>query len=1065
MAEIDVNRTTNFISLDTHPANNALTVTYEIFVSVVDRKSKQELARRSKRDQHQIHISALDQLNESDLISNRLTINLQELSLQVIKSCPLLQSERHNLEDIQLHLLYLVNRRRSQLLAGLTSDSSAQDKSPSAGSARVNSSASSGHQTSKLRYGSRTGSASVRRRGSLVASASSSGYKDVYTYLVAKESSSGTTESNESDEFLSDFDQHLSVVEAERWPSSSKYPSKNLNIPQELEHLLEELYGSVEEREESICKIRILSHLDENLIHITSNSLLICAMFRTLRDLDAKSNYISESILYLILKISSYSDTLESLFSNASEQIDVFRILADLLSDHSKLLVASNELTFIVSQFYLTNSLLLILENSIIFSPSHRLDRRSSDNGGSKQISIKQNVHQLVELICALCKALSKNLAAGIRLPVSSLRITKVFAILVRLMKRISVFSECIKQFRLNQNIHFADSLVNALNCLQLSRPGSGMTFNERLDYVQDKTILNEIYELELDILRVVNNFLFDQKVKQRLIRKNILRCVLRNLVVFLASRKSNTLSPFNRSSVLIIPFKCLYELSCSLRVRIELFKSKIIIKCLLEYLLSSSTQLKYALSLNSEKYSASGNDLMRSTTTQEDEFQVVIQPNSADYYVVATWINVSACKGATFYLDNTEVREPFCEYFELAISNLRSLLYSEGKRTTHENNILVFIHLKLMRNLSQFMDFKQEPMMWVDPYMRWIDLLGSSIERSLNSTGDGSAMMMMSVECVAIWTNWIQRKGQFESLKIIPTADWPKSTKNVFVALFQRDLRDLDAEVDDLMLVAINLLGALAKCCEICDELNELKPSIVSTFNFIFESKTTDNEMVICALYAMTQLLNHTTILNLFSTSQSPEDIPVKKLVQNLCGFLLHGDSTIAGLADSILVAMRQLDEVSSMTESLVHYMRFIAYNNRWLNAIQAHMDDGIGSEDFEEHSKSSNSAGAASAKTSSDTHLADSEDLKQVKAFSGDTNLSAQTSSQHQSHRDGTESSSTKEDEENHALDMDDDDDELDYGDEDNFDEPDLNVIDAKSMIKHLTTRKEFRSRWLEQ
>lgn len=1057
MAEIDVNRSVHFISLDTHPANNALTVTYEIIVSVIDRNSKRELARRSKRDQHQIHISALDQLNDRDLISDKLTINLQDLSLQIIKRCPMLQSERHNLEDIQLHLLYLVNRRRSLLLSGANNDN--RERSSSSNSRRLNSGASSGRQSAKL-YGSRGGTAGQRR---LSSSANGSGFKDVYNYLLAKESTvnSQQAEDGNLEEFLCSFNDYLSEMEIGKWPNLNKYSQSHLIVPEELERLLEELYGTNEEREESMCKIRKIVQVDANLYYITSNSLLISALLRTLRDQDAKSNYISESILFCVLKMSSYSDTFESLCANTSDQTDLFRILVGLLGDNSKLLVASSELRFVIAQYYLTNSLLVLLENLIICGTS---SRKSSDSAkvSVKQVSFKQYVQQITEFICALCKTFSTHLAAGIRMPIQNEKITMLFGNLISIMRRVSVYNDFIRQLRLKQNIGSIEFLLDTLNCLQLSRPGSGVSFNEQLDHVHDKATLNEIYELEINVIKVIINLLFDQRLKQNFIRKNLVKCVLRNLVVFLASRKSNTLSPYHRSSVLITPFKCLYELSCSLRVRKELFKSKIIIKCLLEYLLSCTSQLKYALSLvNDERFSSNNVGNKTDKRLNEDQYPVTIEPGSAEYYIIAIWVNLSACNEATFCRNNVELRELICEYFELAIKNLHTLL----SMTKHisENYVLVFMHLKLIRNLSQFMDFNQEPMLWIDPYMRWLDLIGSAAERLLLESGEESAMM--SVECVAIMSNWVSKRGQFEDLKIIPTSDWPKSTKNLLSALFKKDLCNLDADNDDLIMVTVNLLGNLARYCEICDEIADIRPQIIGTFNYVLETKTTDQEMIVCTLYTLTQLMNHTSFLNMISNATSgPIETSVKKLIHNLSDFLLHRDSTIVGLAVSILIVLKQLDDDSSMTESLVYGMRFMAYNNRWLKMIQAHMDDGISSDDVEEQFGDGENADATSEEISSDVqlNLAESEDLgQQVVTFDG--GRSARRASQ-QSDQIDTESRSTRDDDKSReaGLDLEDDNDELDYEDEDIFDEPDLNVIDAKSMIKHLTTRKEFRSNW---
>lgn len=1062
----------HFVSLDTHPANSALVVTYEVLVSVLDRTNKRELMRRSKRNRMLINIQALDNLGEDELRqSDKLILNLQELSEQIGRKCPLLLSDKQNIEDIQLNLLYLVNRRQSQLISN-------NNRPPSSASLRLKSGQSLDQQTSgggaaanKLRHSGRQRLVLSGSRESLK-ELSSSG--DVYSYLRAKELSAN--QSNYLETFMNQFEHHLSEQE-----QLFDLSNVQTNHQHDFDAQLEGLYGDNKERHTSIVIIRHLSRDDRNLLAMSSNRLLICAIVRTLRDSDTNDDgLLKESIFYCLIRLTTFDDVYANVFNNENDiSLDLLRVVIDLFDEHVKLLLTNHhqagDVKFLAQKFYYTNSLLIILLNLFNLKLDSIIHNKQLIN--IKQKLIQQHLSPFIQSVNGLFLLISKYLSKDIRQYSASNKQEKLSSTLSRLITivwHLSIYKDFINQLRIKSSQPLIESIIKILNILQLSRPGSGASSQQehQLIIIKDPSILNEIYELEINILKLVVNLLFDNRLRARMIKKNLtLKCILRNLVVFLASRKSNTLSPFNKSSVLIIPFKCLYELTCCDSVKQELYKSKIIIKCLLEYLLSSSSDLKSSLDMltiskNNDPIFNHTRPLSMSTNYIDDQEQIILVPDDASHYIVSLWINLSARKSASFYTPSDSLHEPLSEYIELAIDNLSIFitLALSGRRSIslhryREAYLMVFIHMKLVRNLTQFLDLTQDPLLWADSYLKWTNKM-SETTNELFSNGEIVELNQLSVECLAILSNLIASSKTFGDLNVLPDS---KSSSSLLTKLLQVNFADLNSENDDLLLVSINFIGILAQNREICSEININHLKIIKAINFILDSKITDTEMTVSCLYTLVQLMNHSSFLKeaFLSDDKNKQQI-IEKLVDRLSSLIMHNDITLAKLTDSILNTVKQLEEQQSLSDSITCEKRFAYYNSKWLNAIRAHRDDSTGDDDSEHLDVESNYVTKIENRNIEEDELElNVDEFNQLRAFDDEV-VSISSGRSVTTIEPNNKLNNSGDDDDNYGDNIveDEDDDDASFGVE-----PDLNVIDANSMIRHLTSRKEFRSEWLQR
>lgn len=1171
------------MSLDTHPANNALVVTYEISASVVDRSNQFEMTRRNKRDQLQINISALDNLTRDDLKADKLVINLKKLSEEIVNKCPMLLSDRHNLEDIQLHLLYLINRRQSQLLA---ENETASGGRPASGSL----------QRFRSAKGAQVRSSADYSRNDNLELDLSSNEPDVYNFLLTRETDKSLFNSLNHNELLNcfalSFDEHLTGLECRQSETNSS--NNYFDIKADLEIHLENLYGNKAEKLAAMANLRELSKV--NLSRMSSNRLLVCAMLRTLRDSDPRLELdLRQSIMFSLIKFTTYEDIYKRTFANDDQPIDLTKLIADLLFDQVRQLISieltdnNNSLKLLSiddNNYFYTTSLIIVMANLfridscnnyqiVKFLLSHNQPQQHQQHQQQQQQPQPFRLTCLFELLQLITGQFIKELSLTTNrtLLLCTRRSIDLLNGLINILIQLSIFKEFIQQIRTSNTklqLLVANSLINLMTVLQLTRPGSGKpSLHQRANTeyslelqpspLNDQKTLNKIYELEMKLMRLVNNLMLDQRIRFKLIKRNLLKCVLRNLVVFLASRKSNSLSSFHQSAVLMEPFRCLYELSCSNEIRLELYKSKIIIKCLLEYLLSSTIDLRSLLNnrLNLTAPTVNPNKIIDATNGEpsisglDEIVDIVIEAKNAHYFIICLWVNLSAQSGSSIYGNDIQINQLVSEYIEASLNNLDTFItiIKTGKwldlSWTNDELMLLYLHVKLLRNVSQFFGLNDITIdsELAEYFINWTERIGTIICDLV--TFNKQIFLPIAVEYLAILGNFVSIGKTIVNKQSSAFTDqisnrWPseKMLAQLLEKLFSLKFNNFEpAENDDLILVSVSLLAILARYCEIC-QLIKLEPKlsvkIIRASNNIFEIRMTDQQMILSSLYTLCQLTNHKAFLSeLSSLARSSSDIEVggsqlEQLVNKLAHLMLNGhQSQVAKLAGYLLIRLEQLDRLNSrcnsdegaeedeeddQSERLVHTKRFSSYNSKWLAAIKAsredssrtnssglvdnqqHDDDELYYDEYEETGDDQADDGrmarrrAISMRSQSQllTSFADDLGAGQVKLFNAEElseGSSGRTTAMSKRNglldvEHGSSSELDSDDEEppeetgiDAARDDDDDNDEeeeeeeVDNDDDDDDDDgPDFNVVDANSMIKHLTSRREFRSKWLQ-
>lgn len=899
--------------------------------------------------------------------------------------------------------------------------------------------------------------------------------KDVYSYLHSLEPSMNPTTFNE--DYLLSLDEYLNSIEQDRLGDSLFIEKEKI---EKLEIYLEGLYGENSERFASMVLIRRLSKDDESLSKISLNKLLTCAMLRTLRESEHKDQNLSLQIFYCLIRFASFKDVHYQVFVENEQNTDLIQTIVDFLVEHVKALKAApnRELKTLLDQHYFTNSLLTLTINLLwLDNPKLQIKHRLLRSHGEKFLNSLLEIFRLA----------TKYLMHDIRLISKPERVVSTQSRIVLIISQLSVYKEFINLIRMDQS--FFESIINLVNVLQLSRPGSGTANADASRIVNDEHLINQLYELEMDLLKLVNNLLFDHKLKIKLIKRNLLKCVLRNLVVFLASRKSNTLNPFDRSPVLLIPFKCLYELSCSDSIKVELYKSKIILKCLLEYLLSCAADLKPALDLkrvNLEKVSGLSED--KAITSPDPPDQIVIEPNAGSHYIVSLWINLSARCEATIYGDDLELRDLVCEYVDLATNNLRAFLVqvhnfpiSKGKLKNEHS--MLYLHSKLLRNLTQFFEIKEPPLTTdLEYWKKWILRMTEASSEFLHNCRNDVNSIHLTVECLATLNNLLFGNGagskRDPTTKPINKLQAFKSPQMSLLLdrLFQLNFSKLSVDNDDLLLVSIIFIGNFARNSEICELLTgNINSKILSSSNFILEYKTTDYKMISYSLYTLAQLMKHSTFLREIKLCLSNDKTntldealsgQLDQLIDKLANLTLHGSPVISKFAIILLDRLRHFDE----DQGDLHERRFAVYNAKWLDAMRASREGllALGIEEISETNYKVKPNSSKQKLSQDDQSVEDDEveadELVQLRAIEEeglDSDRAVSTASSLPRYT-GIRSREVQK----NGEDVDDVDDEDDLDEDDNeFEGPDLNVIDSNSMIKHLTTRREFRSEWMRR
>lgn len=1089
------------MSIDTHPANDCLVVTYETLAVIKDEPAGRELGPRTKRDQFLINISAFDNVNEKTS-----PVNMRQLSEEILAKYPVL-AEAHNrietLEEIQLNLLYLFNRKQAQL--------SQPSRPLSSASMRLKSGVPSARS-------GRNSSANVRTKESAIQNSAKRVDSPMEVYQSYHERELGIARRQDFldherlDEFVAHLDEHLLVGE-----DQLALDSVARGQMETIETQLEDLYGEPAERRRSIAIIRQFVRDDAKLISVSSNRLLVCATLRILRDSGGDRDLpMSESILYCLIRFTAFEDVFNSMaFSEAAnsadsngggETLDLVRVIVDLLDDQIRWLATNceHQPKLLSSNAYYTNSLLVVLSNLL------RLDHTDGRHRLKRKLLQLQNGPKLSQILTSSLSLLAKHLPRDIRTSNKlQERITVTLAEVLGICKQLSVFKQFLSLLRDAPTIQvLVDSLVTILNCLQLSRPGSGSSQLQQV-LVNDRATLAKVYELELESMSLINNLIFDSKFRDRLARKSLtLKCVLRSLVVFLASsRKSNSLGPFSRSLVLLAPLKCLYELSCSEAIKRELFESRVIMRCLLEYLLISSLDLGSSTeSWRQDLEKGRGLDdeeparwwIWDGDLKLNDGDQIVLSAQDAGQFIVSLWCNLSVGHEAPIYKRtddrDEEASRLLVDYIKSAVQNLDafiSLVLGRGRRQARQQrpleslrdlHLMNYLHAKLIRNFSQFLDpanFRQS----LDPLLTTVDTV-------LNSGPQVDTFVPLLVESLASVTNVIEASSSEYQGEMLP------KVAPIVVKLFgdKRSLIDCSSqsgseiENDDLLLVAINSLSTLARQHEICPHLKPIAGQLIGTINSILELRASDTQMLISVLFCFDQLMRHASFLEHFGAllDESSRDhghgsskrSPAHQLIEQLSTLVLHPDPFLVKLADQITNKLKQFEESRSLADSITSQKRFESYNSKWLHAIRTHREDPSDEDspavelnfNLGAHAEGIDQIGVVDNNVNE--QQLEFDDYRQLRTINVDdlarTNsrlTSSSSMSQSSSRRLASSSICRPRHDEDEQVHSDDEDceqaeeDEDDYDDdEDTFSEPDVNVIDSMSTIGHLKSRREL-------
>lgn len=1029
-------RSTQFVSLDTHPANNALVVVYDILVVAVDALSRRELMRASKRQQLLVNISILNLLDEDNPQAESLSIDLNELATEIVRKCPLLSGDmtrrrnpKQNIEDIKLHLLYLINRRQAQISA----------KRPDMG----------GEASSPAQMRPRQAIKSSIRRTAVFGQQRPTSTKDprmvssdVYTWYLHKPN---LTSLDLSERHLSQLDAYLDVEGQQYSTAKDDCDIKSI------ETYLDGLYSDRSEKIASIIKIRRLIRSDANLVPIGKNRVLICALMRTLTDsiqtASSEDNFLCDSILFCMIRLTLFSDIHSMTFREQEnlKSVDLMKIILDFISYKLKTLLhdPKEQLKLSLNNFYHgINSALLILIN---------LTEIDEDFSMHHQLVSSPLISQFHLSLVGLLQLISKQLARNLRISTRSSQLEPMIALIrsiLRLMKRFTALKEFISEIRGQSNRAnrqqlpskqrpslILDPLISLIGTLQLSRPGSGQAPSgaEPLPVLlSDQSSMNQFYELELDALEVANQLLIDHRLRARMVKRNLLKCVLRNIVSFLASRGGNfSFDPFHRSPALMTPLACLYELSCQDSVKFELYKSRIIIRCLIEYLLTVGLSLKQTLSLAVDNETSSSGLIVKPRIVSMNEIKLA--PKCVSHYVLSIWCNLSARQQCSIYGKDEEIRELLFEYISLAselVSSFSSIWENDrGMYIDNNDTLSVYLHLKLLRNLSQFIRFGQS-----QEIAKWLEQLTSSSCRLIEAL---DFLAPISVECLAVISNTLTNGvGQLESVEAL---------RCLIEKLFSLKAADLEAENDDLLLVSINLLGSIARTQEICIDDSPIQEKIyrksIVESNFVLDSRSSDEVMILSCLFAISQMMKHRQYLSQLASQTSQAN----ELISQLATLMLSSSTPLVRLACQLANKLRYLELSLSSPESQsapIHTRRFICYNGRWLDEIRTSRDEPLSPDEIE--------APENWPESDEDNQYSDFDKVNDAASLKSYGNP-----------RDRVES----EDVEAEVAD------ELDEEEisEENQDGSglatfDFNVIDSNSMIKHLISRRELRSQWLQ-
>lgn len=1065
-----LDRSVTFVSLDTHPANNALVVSYEIQVSLYERTgSQREISKRTKRDQHLILLNSLksEDFNQAD--NDKIGHLLAELSERILNKCPLLAASNQTVDDIRPHLLYLISRRQSQV----SSSCADEPRPPSSASQRLQLATSTHEQNQRTR---RFSAGSARRSTSRLSNQqvqpTATGGVDTYSALLTDERRDTPWSLASVKAHLLEVDSHLDALVGHT--SGQATPVPKLDADQQLDGL----YGDWTEKLAALVSLVRLSRDDDNLMRLSSSRLLTCALLRTLRDSSLQVSSSSHgdqveqvrlSILLLIARVTSFTDTYQLAFGRSeteTQQSELTKELASLLASviPSDLIAPTSGQLPVFNQIYgsTLNLALIIVHNLFKLAQLERGEKLLASLVGeliSKRILATTDGLLFEQSLppttgCGLLSQLewlTKSLIRDLRLQNKTSRKLVLLSRLLSLLKQISIYREfvgtCARAGRL------ADVLVELLAALQLSRPVGRQQLhnsggNSKGSNLLDVGQASELLCLELELFGFINNLLLDKRLKAKLLRKNLLKYTLRSLVVFLAHLQAdgsgsvggadgtgsslepqpgvksfqiaNALARFGHSQILLAPFKCLYELTCLDQVRLELLKSRIVIKCLLDYLQSASSLLlesvrECAAGLAARKTTAACRTAAGNSST---DLQLDSATIGASEYILCIWINLSA----RHVIPSDFHEDLLSDCIQLASDCLSAF------RPSCPNWHLVYLQAKLLRNLAG------QAATLADTGGTLAERLASLTKESLEAPHTGYLLA-----CEFLWAISGQLKSscsrgqpasriELELVNcLLETIDWrgDRSTK-----------AGADEQEDDLLLAATVYLHRLASCKEICSSARNLSWPMLEAVER--RQGFTDRQLLLNWLYLLRRLMNHRQFLRTMPRTVALVD----RLTCLMLDFSIAGSEEVGALASEILEQFCQLERLANRAEDNsspagrlgVDERRFLAYNEKWLSAIRASGRDAAGGAGL---------VGEPAEQRSNSVWPGDLEFFVNRQDYDFERATSSAGSGAAVELTDNCCSSYLSEESQ---------DEEQSILDDEYLDAPDVGVIDAKSMIEHL-------------
>jgi len=336
-----------------------------------------------------------------------------------------------------------------------------------------------------------------------------------------------------------------------------------------------------------------------------------------------------------------------------------------------------------------------------------------------------------------------------------------------------------------------------------------------------------------------------------------------------------------------------------------------------------------------------------------EDVNQILLEPNRYEHYLLALWLNLSARK---LSLDDSSwgEMENYFETFFRIIDGDRLRPWLELSDDQRKQFDVIYLHAKLVRNMTQFFEPQDSDhtIVILNYTSSWQTVLIGNISILLKQENSPLGRAIL-VEFVAIVTNFL------EKIDLYPHEERPVEmySKNLIelgglleslLKGYLKDMASMNAEDDDLLLVITLFVGTLSKQMEICHQLNvtrDLFDKLIELNLFIYNSRSTDPEMMVCCLFALSKLLNHSEFYDRFnrelpiSTNGSEVDgSDCLKLIRKSSYMLLDGQNVpVNRLVNEILNKLKEHEEHSSLEDPLVGQIRFKHYNENWLEALDS--------------------------------------------------------------------------------------------------------------------------------